>query len=41
MGFPSASVGENLPANAGDPSLTPGPGRSDVPQSSSVRVPRY
>ena len=28
MGFPGGSVVKNLPANAGDRSLIPGPGRS-------------
>ena len=31
-GFPTGSVVENLPANAGDMGLIPGPGRSHVPE---------
>ena len=31
---------KNLPANAGDPGLTPGPGRSQRPWSSYAVVPR-
>ena len=33
-GFPGGSVVKNLPANAGDMGLIPGPGRSHMPQSS-------
>ena len=32
-GFPGGSVVENLPTNAGDAGLSPGPGRSHMPQS--------
>ena len=32
-GFPSGAVVKNPPANAGDTDLTPGPGRSHMPQS--------
>ena len=32
-GFPGAAVVKNLPANAGDTGLSPGPGRSHMPQS--------
>ena len=32
-GFPGGAVVENLPANAGDTGLSPGLGRSHVPQS--------
>ena len=32
-GFPGGAVVENLPANAEDMGLIPGPGRSHVPQS--------
>ena len=32
-GFPGGSVVKNLPANAGDTSLTPGPGRFHIPRS--------
>ena len=31
--FPGGAVVENLPANAGDTGLSPGPGRSHMPQS--------
>ena len=31
--FPGGAVVENLPANAGDRGLIPGPGRSHMPQS--------
>ena len=30
-GFPGGAVVKNLPANAGDTGLSPGPGRSHVP----------
>ena len=33
LGFPGGTVVENLPANAGDTGLSPGPGRSHMPQS--------
>ena len=32
--FPGGAVVKNLPANAGDTGSSPGPGRSQVPQSS-------
>ena len=32
-GFPGGAVVENLPANAGDMGLSPGLGRSHMPQS--------
>ena len=32
-GFPGGAVVENLPANAGDTGLIPGPGRSHMLQS--------
>ena len=35
-GFPGDSVVKNLPANAGDTGLSPGPGRSHVPQLLSL-----
>ena len=31
--FPGGGVVKNLPANAGDTGLSPGPGRSHMPQS--------
>ena len=31
--FPGGAVVKNLPANAGDPGSSPGPGRSHMPQS--------
>ena len=31
--FPGGTVVENPPANAGDTGLSPGPGRSHMPQS--------
>ena len=33
-GFPGGAVVKNLPANAGDPGSSPGPGRSHTPRSS-------
>ena len=33
VGFPGGSVVKNPPANAGDTSSIPGPGRSHMPQS--------
>ena len=33
QGFPGGAVVENLPANAGDTGLSPGLGRSHMPQS--------
>ena len=32
-GFPHGTVVKNLPANAGDTGLSPGPGRSHMPQN--------
>ena len=32
-GFPGGAVVKNLPANAGDAGLSPGPGRSHMPRS--------
>ena len=32
-GFPGGAVVKNPPANAGDTSLSPGPGRSHMPRS--------
>ena len=31
--FPGDTVGKNLPVNAGDMGLVPGPGRFQMPQS--------
>ena len=39
-GFPGGSVVKNLPANAGDTGLIPGPGRSHVPWSNQAQVPQ-
>ena len=39
-GFPGGAVVGNLPASAGDMGLSPGPGRSHMPQSSWARVPQ-
>ena len=39
-GFPGGAVVENLPANAGDTSSSPGPGRSHMPQSDQARAPQ-
>ena len=33
QGFPGGAVVKNLPANAGDMGLSPGPRRSHMPQS--------
>ena len=33
VGFPGVAVVKNLPANAGDTGLSPGPGRSHMPRS--------
>ena len=38
--FPGGAVVKNLPANAGDKGLSPGPGRSHMPQSNEARVPQ-
>ena len=32
-GFPGGAVVKNLPANVGDTGLSPGPGKSHMPQS--------
>ena len=34
LGFPGGAVVKNLPANAGDTGLSPGPGRSHMTRSS-------
>ena len=34
LGFPGGPVVKNLPVNAGDVSLVPGPGRSHMPRGS-------
>lgn len=39
VGFPSGTAVKNLPANARDMSLIPGPGRSHMPQSKKPCVP--
>ena len=39
-GFPGGTVVKNLPANAGDTGLSPGPGRSHIPQSNEARAPQ-
>ena len=33
LGFPGGTMVKNLPANAGDTGLSPGPGRSHMPRS--------
>ena len=38
--FPGGAVVKNLPANAGDTSSIPGPGRSHMLQSNQARVPQ-
>ena len=38
--FPGGAVVKNLPANAGDTSSSPGPGRSHVPRSNEARAPQ-
>ena len=38
MGFSGGSVVKNLPVNAQDTGLIPGPGRSHVPQSKEAHV---
>ena len=38
--FPGGSVVKNLPANAGETSLTPGPGSSHRPMSNKACVPQ-
>ena len=40
QGFPGGSVVKDLPANAADMGLSPGPGRSHMPQSNKARVPQ-
>ena len=40
LGFPGGAVVENLPANAGDMGLSPGLGRSHMPQSGWAREPQ-
>ena len=40
MGFPGGVVDKNLPANAGDTGLSPGPGRSHMPRSNGARAPQ-
>ena len=39
-GFPGGAVVKNPPANAGDMSSSPGPGRSHMPQSNEARAPQ-
>ena len=39
-GFPGGAVVESLPANAGDMGLSPGLGRSHMPQSNWAREPQ-
>ena len=38
--LPGGAVVKNLPANAGDMGLSPGPGRSHMPRSNKARVPQ-
>ena len=40
LGFPGGTVVENLPANAGDMGLSPGLGRSHMPQSDWAHEPQ-
>ena len=40
QGFPGGAVVENLPANAGDMGLSPGPGRSHMPRSKWAHEPQ-
>ena len=40
QGFPGGAVVENLPANAGDTSSSPGPGRSHMPWSNWAHEPQ-
>ena len=40
LGFPGGAVVKNLPANAGDTGLSPGPGRSHMLWSNQARVPQ-
>ena len=39
-GFPGDSMVKNLPANAGDMGLIPGPGRSHMPWSNQAQMPQ-
>ena len=39
-GFPGGTVVKNPPANAGDTGLSPGPGRSHMPQSNQDHAPQ-
>ena len=39
-GFPGGSMVKNPPANTGDTSLIPSPGRSHMPRNNKVRVPQ-
>ena len=38
--FPGGAVVKNLPANAGDTGLSPGPGKSHMPWSNEARAPQ-
>ena len=38
--FPGGTVVKNPPANAGDTSSSPGPGRSHIPRSNKARAPQ-
>ena len=40
LGFPGGAVVKNPPANAGDTGLSPGPGRSHMPQSNKTHAPQ-
>ena len=40
LDFPGGAVVKNLPANAGDTGLSPGPGRSHMPRSNKARAPQ-
>ena len=40
LGFPGGAVVKNLPANAGDTGLSPGPGRSHMPRSNEAHAPQ-
>ena len=37
-GFPGGAVVKNLPANAGDTGLSPGPGRSHMPAAEQLSL---
>ena len=39
-GFPGGAVVKNLPVNAGDTGLSPGPGRSHMPWSNRAHAPQ-